>query len=422
MSSGGAALQLIARGRQDIYLVGNPQITFFKQVYRRYTNFSMESQPIYFDGTANFGRRISAIIPRKGDLLHRMMLEISLPMVVVGDPDTSWVNGIGHALIEEVTIEIGEKEIDKQTGEWLHVWSSLTTSNSKQTAYYNMVGRQTAYTQDAQPGPIKLYIPLRFWFCNNIGMALPLIALQTHPVRLTVKFRDLQQLFYRNSLQSNCTQTIDQVNITDVTLYGDYIYLDIEERRKFASVKHEYLIEQVQYSPLNSIPANASVANIPLNFNHPIKELIWLVQQTRMSETNEIFNYSSLQLNEAGRPYDLILDAVIKFDGFDRFKKRDISYFRLVQPYQYHTAVPDDFIYLYSFSINPEDSQPSGSFNSSRLDSLVLTFTMNNTLNNTNSSMFIAPIVQKDSTCVVYAVNYNVLRIVAGMGACLFIA
>ena len=376
MSSGGAALQLIARGRQDIYLVGNPQITFFKQVYRRYTNFSMESQPIYFDGTANFGRRISAIIPRKGDLLHRMMLEISLPMVVVGDPDTSWVNGIGHALIEEVTIEIGEKEIDKQTGEWLHVWSSLTTSNSKQTAYYNMVGRQTAYTQDAQPGPIKLYIPLRFWFCNNIGMALPLIALQTHPVRLTVKFRDLQQLFYRNSLQSNCTQTIDQVNITDVTLYGDYIYLDIEERRKFASVKHEYLIEQIQYSPLNSIPANASVANIPLNFNHPIKELIWLVQQTRMSETNEIFNYSSLQLNEAGRPYDLILDAVIKFDGFDRFKKRDISYFRLVQPYQYHTAVPDDFIYLYSFSINPEDSQPSGSFNASRLDSLVLTFTM----------------------------------------------
>jgi len=422
MSSGGAALQLIARGRQDIYLVGNPQITFFKQVYRRYTNFSMESQPIYFDGTANFGRRISAIIPRKGDLLHRMMLEISLPMVVVGDPDTSWVNGIGHALIEEVTIEIGEKEIDKQTGEWLHVWSSLTTSNSKQTAYYNMVGRQTAYTQDAQPGPIKLFIPLRFWFCNNIGMALPLIALQTHPVRLTVKFRDLQQLFYRNTLQSNCTQTIDQVNITDVTLYGDYIYLDIEERRKFASVKHEYLIEQVQFSPLNSIPANASVANIPLNFNHPVKELIWLVQQTRMSETNEIFNYSSLQLNEAGRPYDLILDTVIKFDGFDRFKKRDISYFRLVQPYQYHTTVPDDFIYLYSFSINPEDSQPSGSFNASRLDSLVLTFTMNNTLNNTNSSMFIAPIVQRDSTCVVYAVNYNVLRIVAGMGACLFIA
>jgi len=382
----------------------------------------MESQPIYFDGTANFGRRISAIIPRKGDLLHRMMLEVSLPMAVTGDPDTSWVNGIGHALIEEVTLEIGEKEIDKQTGEWLHVWSSLTTSSSKQTAYYNMVGRQTAYTQDAQPGPIKLYIPLRFWFCNNIGMSLPLIALQTHPVRLTVKFRDLQQLFYRNSLQSNCTQTIDAVSITDVTLYGDYIYLDVDERRKFASVKHEYLIEQVQFSPLNSIPANASVANIPLNFNHPIKELIWVVQQTRMNETNEIFNYSSLQLNEAGRPYDLILDALIKFDGFDRFHKRDISYFRLVQPWQYHTTVPDDFIYLYSFSINPEDSQPSGSFNASRLDSLVLTLTMNNTLNNTNSSMFIAPIVQRDATCVVYAVNYNVLRIVAGMGACLFIA
>jgi hypothetical protein len=422
MSSGGAALQLIARGRQDIYLVGNPQITFFKQVYRRYTNFSMESQPIYFDGTADFGRRISAIIPRKGDLLHRMLLEISLPQVVKGDSNTSWVNAIGHGIIEEVSIEIGEKQIDKHTGEWLHVWSSLITSSSKQTAYYNMVGRQTAYTQDAQPGPLKLYIPLRFWFNNNIGLSLPLIALQTHPVRIIIKFRDLQNLFYNDILKSNCLQTIDAVNMTDVTLYGDYIYLDVDERRKFASVKHEYLIEQLQYSPLNSIPNTMAVANIPLNFNHPIKELIWVVQQTRMTDSNELFNFSSLQLNEPGRPYDLILDAVIKFDGFDRFQKRDISYFRLVQPWQYHTTVPDDFIYLYSFSINPEDSQPSGSFNASRLDSLVLTLTMNNAFNNNGNSMFIAPITQHDATCVVYGVNYNVLRIVAGMGACLFIA
>ena len=422
MSSGGAALQLIARGRQDIYLVGNPQITFFKQVYRRYTNFSMESQPIYFDGTADFGRRISAVIPRKGDLLHRMILEISLPQVVAGDTNTSWVNAIGHAIIEEVSIEIGEKEIDKHTGEWLHVWSSLVTSSSKQTAYYNMVGRQTAYTQDAQPGPLKLYVPLRFWFNNNIGLSLPLIALQTHPVRIIIKFADLQNCWYNDALKSNCTQTINAVNITDVTLYGDYIYLDVDERRKFASVKHEYLIEQVQYSPLNSIPATAAVANIPLNFNHPIKELIWVVQQRRMTDANEIYNFSSLQLNEPGRPYDLILDSVIKFDGFDRFQKRDISYFRLVQPWQYHTTVPDDFIYLYSFSINPEDSQPSGSFNASRLDSLVLTMTMNNSFNNNGNSMFIAPITQHDATCVVYGVNYNVLRIVAGMGACLFIA
>jgi hypothetical protein len=422
MSSGGAALQLIARGRQDIYLVGNPQITFFKQVYRRYTNFSMESQPIYFDGTADFGRRISAVIPRKGDLLHRMILEISLPQVVAGDPNTSWVNAIGHAIIEEVSIEIGEKEIDKHTGEWLHVWSSLVTSSSKQTAYYNMVGRQTAYTQDAQPGPLKLYVPLRFWFNNNIGLSLPLIALQTHPVRIIIKFADLQNCWYNDALKSNCTQTINAVNITDVTLYGDYIYLDVDERRKFASVKHEYLIEQVQHSPLNSIPSTAAVANIPLNFNHPIKELIWVVQQRRMTDANEIYNFSSLQLNEPGRPYDLILDSVIKFDGFDRFQKRDISYFRLVQPWQYHTTVPDDFIYLYSFSINPEDSQPSGSFNASRLDSLVLTMTMNNSFNNNGNSMFIAPITQQDATCVVYGVNYNVLRIVAGMGACLFIA
>jgi hypothetical protein len=341
---------------------------------------------------------------------------------VAGDPDTSWVNAIGHALIEEVTLEIGEKEIDKQTGEWMHVWTSLSMPTSKQIGYYNMVGWQIAYTQDSQPGPLKLYVPLRFWFCNNIGMSLPLIALQTHPVRLTVKLRELQQLFYRDSLATDNRQTIDTVHISDVTLYGDYIYLDVEERRKFASVKHEYLIEPVQFSPLNSIPANASVANIPLNFNHPVKELIWVVQQTRMAASNELFNFSSRMLNEAGRPTDLILDAVIKFDGFDRFKKRDIAYFRLVQPWQYHTTVPDDYIYLYSFSLRPEDSQPAGSFNASRLDSLVLTFTMNNPLNNTNTTILVQPITQRDATCVVYGVNYNILRIVAGMGGLLFIA
>jgi hypothetical protein len=422
MSSGGAALQLIAKGRQDIYLVGNPQTTFFKQVYRRYTNFSMESQAIFFDGTADFGRRISAIIPHKGDLLHRLILEVSLPQVVAGDPDTSWVNSIGHALIEEVTIEIGEKEIDKQTGEWMQIWTSLSMPDSKKLGYYNMVGSQSAFTQDSQPGPLKLYIPLQFWFCNNIGMALPLIALQTHPVRLTLKLRDLQQLFYRDSIGVNCNQKINTVHISDITMYGDYIFLDIEERRKFASVKHEYLIEQVQYTSPTGIEAEASVKNIDLNFNHPIKELLWVVQQNRMRSSNELFNYSSLQLNEAGRPNDLAVDAVIQFDGFDRFRRRDISYFRLVQPWQYHTRVPDDFIYVYSFAINPEDAHPSGTFNASRLDSLRLVLRMNNPINNTGNNILVQPIEQKAAICMVYAKNYNVLRIVAGMGGLLFIA
>jgi hypothetical protein len=422
MSSGGAALQLIARGRQDIYLVGNPQLTFFKQVYRRYTNFSMESQPIFFDGTADFGRRISAIIPRKGDLLHRLILEVSLPEVVPKDSMTSWVNAIGHALLEEVTIEIGEKVIDKQTGEWIHIWSSLTNPASKKLAYSNMVSWYDAYTSDSMTGPLKLYIPLRFWFCNDIGMSLPLIALQTHPVRVTIKLRDLQQLWFRDSLMTNKKQKIDTVHISDITMYGDYIYLDTEERRKFASVKHEYLIEQVQTNGVWSIDSKASVVNIPLAFNHPIKELYWVVQQNRMIDVNDHFNYGSRMINEQGVKTDLVLDSVIKFDGFDRFRKRDIAYFRLVQPWQHHTSVPDDFIYSYSFSINPESAQPSGSFNASRLDSIVLSMTMNNFITNTNTNRLTLPIEQKDCVARVYGVNYNVLRIVAGMGGLLFIA
>ena len=421
MSSGGAALQLIAKGRQDIYLVGNPQITFFKQVYRRYTNFAIESIPINFDGTADFGRRISAVIPRQGDLLHRMILEVTLPQVVKGDNNTSWVNTVGHALIEEIKLEIGENEIDKQNGEWMHIWTSLTLPASKKTGYYNMVGWQDAYTQDAQPGPLKLYIPLRFWFCNNIGMSLPLIALQTHPVRITLKIRSLQNLFFNNGLIANCQETINTVGITDLQLWGDFIYLDVEERRKFASVKHEYLIEQVQISPPNAIPAAAPTANITLNFNHPIKEMFWVVQQNRMVLANELFNYSSLQLNEYGVEHDLILDAKLQFDGFDRFRSRTAPYFRLVQQFQYHTAIPDDFIYIYSFSLHPEDAQPSGSFNASRLDSLVLNMTMNNPQNNDGTKM-IGVITQRDAIATVYAVNYNVLRIVSGMGSLLFIS
>jgi hypothetical protein len=411
---GGGLLQLVATGRQDIYLSGNPQTTFFKQVYRRHTNFAMESCRIDFDGSTDFGKVIVATLPRKGDLINSLILEVSLPAIPQTSElgDTSWVNGIGHAMIDYISLEIGGKEIDRQYGEYLHLYSQFQVDASKRTGYNNMVGYQEAYIQTSQPGPLKLYIPLRFWFCNNVGLSLPLIALQAHPVKVYVKLRPVNSLFYRDSLVIVPTQTLQPTpHIDSLVMWGDYIHLDTEERRRFTSSKHEYLIEQVQIQKKTSIPAGASLSNVTLDFNNPIKELMWVVQEDRMLLSNEIFNYTNRQLTEQHVTLaDQISTCILRIDGYDRFEVRDATYFRLVQPYQHHTSVPDDYIYLYSFSLAPEAAQPQGSLNASRIDTIVLSVTMN------------PNIIRYDSGITVYATNYNVLRIAAGLGGVLFTA
>lgn len=412
---GGGLLQLVATGRQDIYLTGNPQTTFFKQVYRRYTNFSVESCRIDFDGSTDFGKLIVATIPRKGDLLNTLILEVSLPKIsqsTPGDIDTSWVNGIGHAMIDYISLEIGGKEIDRQYGEFLHLKSELEIPESKRNGYNNMVGYQEAFTQEAQPGPLKLYIPLKFWFCNSVGLSLPLVALQAHPVRVYIKLRPLQELFYRDALVIDLTQNVSPVvNPISFVMWGDYIHLDTDERRRFSSSKHEYLIEQCQIQRRTAVNAGVNLVNITLDFNNPIKELIWVVQQDRILASNERFNYTNRHLIEQHVLVDdQITNAVIRIDGYDRFEARDASYFRLVQPFQRHTRVPDDFIYNYCFSLVPEAAQPMGSLNASRIDTIVLSMNMN------------PNIVRYNSGVTVYATNYNVFRIVAGLGGVLFTA
>jgi hypothetical protein len=192
-------------------------------------------------------------------------------------------------------------------------------------------------------------------------------------------------------------------------LWGDFIYLDTEERRRFTSSKHEYLIEQSQIQRRTSIPVNSLYANVTLNFNHPLKEIIWVCQQDRMQALKEWFNYGSRTYTEYPVVNtDIINTALLQLDGYDRFEKRSAAYFRLVQPWQYHTAIPNDFIYVYSFSLAPEASQPQGTCNASRIDTIVLQLEMNQS------------IPQYDSGVTVYATNYNILRIVAGLGGILF--
>ena len=454
MPAGGGLLQLVAVGKQDMFLTGNPQISFFKMVYRRHTNFATESQPMYFDGTPNFGQRVTCLIPRRGDLLGRVYLDVTLPQIYdTSGNRLSYTNAIGHALIQEITFEVGEQEIDRQTGEWMEIWTQLTTPPGQRAALNEMIGRIEPYNVvDLHPGVnptggqqsdgLHLLIPLQFYFCRNPGLYLPLLALQYSPVRINITLRPLQQLFWvppptpyptdQPWMPACSTQVSCTTPIVNMMLWGDYVYLDVEERRKFVSASHEYIIEQVQYTPPYSITAQQTTATIPVEFNHPIKEFIFVAQRDAMSQRNEWFNYSNLGIGEvtptlvspyvnsnapAGR-LDLISLARLQLDGYDRFVDRIPQYFRLEQPYEHHTTTPvSSFLYNYSFALRPEDAQPTGTMNASRIDSIVWQIQMNAALSNP-----LIPAWQQRGNChiVVYAHNYNVFRVINGFGGLLF--
>jgi hypothetical protein len=472
MPAGGGLLQLVATGKQDLFLVGNPQISFFKMVYRRHTNFATECQPMYFDGTPNFGQRITCLVPRRGDLLGRVYLDVTLPQIydASGNP-LSYTNAIGHALITEITFEVGEQEIDRQTGEWMEIWTQMTTPAGQRDALNQMIGRLDQYLEPQTstippeniiaPGPqsegLRLLIPLQFYFCNNPGLYLPLLALQYSPIRINITLTPLQQLFWANPYnypaivpdpandQSNwkpaCQISVDCTSqIKNMMLWGEYVYLDVEERRMFVSTSHEYLIEQVQYTPPYSITNQQTTATISIEFNHPIKEFFFVAQRDEMINRNEWFNYSSLAIKEPVPSYvtpylnlinsptgrtDLISLAKLQLDGYDRFPNRTPFYFRLQQPYDHHTTTPvEAYIYNYCFALRPEDSQPTGTMNASRIDSIVWQIQMNPILSQQFNTVTNTPVPewQQRGPChiVVYGHNYNVFRVINGFGGLLF--
>ena len=406
---GGGLMQLVAYGAQDIYLTGNPQITFFKVVYRRHTNFAMEAIEQTFTGSVDFGRKISCTIDRNGDLVGRMYLEVDMIQPTAGnglilqDVLPKAVHRFGHALIKEVDVEIGGQCIDKHYGEWLEIWSQLTCTDSELTTLRTMIG---GGVRNCSGKGSKLYIPLQFWFNRNPGLALPLIALQYHEVKITVALQDACKLCLPESPYG--------VKIGQVCLFCDYIFLDTDERRRFAQVSHEYLIEQLQFNNITSVCAGEQCANVELRFNHPCKELVWVVQPQEKDNTNCVNGLVSTTAGYANTPFrfsqwsgqddqrDTVCKAKLQLNGHDRFAARNASYFRLVQPAQAGHRVPEKHIYNYSFALKPEEHQPSGTCNFSRIDNAKLLLPVS-----TDSV---------DRTLTVYAVNYNVLRIMSGMG------
>jgi hypothetical protein len=534
-------MQLVAYGAQDVYLTGNPQITFWKVTYRRHTNFAMESIEQTFNGQADFGRRVQCTVSRNGDLAYRTYLQVTLPEIGQGANDnySRWLDNPGEQLISMVEVEIGGQRIDKQYGDWMHIWNQLTLTSEQEAGYHKMIGNTTQLTYLTDPkfadiatacntndapaavcAPRKalpettLYIPLQFWFCRNPGLALPLIALQYHEVKITIEIRPLDECLWSvNKLNGAAGANIKNDtsynnSLVAASLYVDYIFLDTDERRRMAQNPHEYLIEQLQYTGDESVGSSSN--KLKLNFNHPCKELIWVVQPDKNVDycssfvvdqnlqkalgaqpfnytdaidalPNSIAAFASLDsltesnakvgdantqgntafINAAGLFQDPSADgagagaewpatysnafgpeananaqdgstvsdagafvlaetakglhcwgqnpvvtAKLQLNGQDRFSEREGSYFDVVQPFQHHTRHPDTGINLYSFALRPEEHQPSGTCNFSRIDNATLQLVL--------SAEAIG--LEETAKVRIYATNYNVLRIMSGMG------
>ena len=546
---GGGLLQLVAYGAQDVYLTGNPQITFFKVVYRRHTNFALESIQQTFNGSVGYGQRVTATVSRNGDLISRAYLELE-------SNDANLVPYFGLRVLKEAEVEIGGQRIDKHYSEWMYIWNELTMPEGKKEAYFDMVGgsgslsgggkhlvllttasqlfsieapnireglihvqaRTTNAAGDVVQGstvlkitPVvtpaggtrvagdpkaaitihnsvgyaatedlnttntklyvdpaefmqffsegdevnfiqangttaveliddegvastnlvdvtsfftvatgasatkpaekleKMYVPLQFWFCNNFGLALPLIGLQYHEVKINIQFEEADKCVLEGG--------VNTPNDLKASLWVDYVYLDTDERRKFAQSSHEYLIEQLQFT------GRESVSNkVKLNLNHPVKELIWIVNKEEKSN-NDWFNFTDnkdkLKLEHTLENYEEVKNKLsgtrgsknpiksgkLILNGNDRFYERDGRYFNLVQPFQHHTNVPNNAgINVYSFALKPEEHQPSGTLNMSRIDTATLSLNYESDVNTSVDNLS------------VYAINYNVLRILSGMG------
>jgi hypothetical protein len=280
---GGGLMQLVAYGAQDVYLSGNPQITFFKVVYRRHTNFSVEPIQQTWNGSADFGRTVTCNINRNGDLITNMYVVVMLNSQPTNDVEWGYVNRLGHALIETVKIEIGGSKIDEQYGDWLNIWYELTHKTGQERGYAKMIGDVPELTKISSEGfnAHQLYIPLQFWFNRNNGLALPLIALQYHDVRITLKYRDSVNCI---NYVGSAKPVFNKQLMSDSYLLIDYVYLDSEERKRFAQASHEYLIEQLQFTGSESI--NGKSSKYRLNFNHPSKYLIWAHHLGKYNNSN----------------------------------------------------------------------------------------------------------------------------------------
>ncbi len=542
----GGLLQLVAYGAQDIYLTDCPQITFFKVVYRRHTTFSMQTFEKTFNEKPDFGKTAKVKLFRLGDLATKMYLRIVIGELVSTSGPFAWVRRLGHALLNDVRIELSGCAIDKQSGIWLDIWYELTRFGQRDDGYRKMIGdvdKMTLYNTNTKPEYV-LYVPLQFWFNRHYGLALPLIAIYYSDIYVRVTVEKKENLLVRCATFNN----FDNMKILDFGLVTEYIYLDIDERKRFAVDRHEYLLDQVQFTGSNEITNITSRTFI--EYTNPTKELIWFVKSTKYNNGTEFLCYSnkddwtpeivkcstdilkdsiilatgneyiidssgSRVLIKLGDEIDLpgkwlvfdygivgytpnfglkivnnsltnalwlninslvvgeysltatitgtiivdqydritilisqglsdidisiplnqmvdtrtsgdksgvcvyqfsnyglyitgktnpITHSLLQFNGDNRFEKRSGTFFGVLQPYIHHSSTPADGINLYSFALEPEKQQPSGSSNFSAVDNVILSLWYDEKL-----------LLNGNPELYVFAFSYNILKVMSGM-------
>ena len=414
----GGLLQIVASGAQDVYLTGNPQITFFKVVYRRHTNFSLESIQQFFrnENNLDFGKSTYSVLERKADLMSGAVLELTLPALDQTQGDSTfvnWVDGIGNAIIKSVQVKIGGYTVDTQSGEWMDINSQYNVTQDKRGAYDEMLGYRHTDINILAKDELTLHIPLNFWF-NNPGLALPIEALQYHDVEIYFNFANLADMIVSDVPITNplAEGTGRTANFLECKLYVDYIYLDTDEKRRIIQSSHEYLIEQVQMLNYEEIRTGDTSKKIDLFLKHPVKSLYWVISNDEYTTTGSVApNNQPLEYdaNNGIDNKDTFKTMKFLFNGSDRFTERPAKYFRLTQPFQYFKCCPTKSVYSYTFALRPYDLQPSGSCNFSRIDNVKMNMSFN------AETQTLTP-----SKLKVYAVNYNVLRVMNGMSSIVF--
>jgi hypothetical protein len=481
---GGGLIQLVSYGTEDLYLTDNPDITFFKCIYKRYTNFAIEPVVQLFSGKADFGERVSCTISKNGDLLGSIYLVVDLPSIPINEDynyyKVAWVKKLGYNLINKIEIEIGGQLIDRQYGDYLAIWNELTHTNQ---GIDKLIGhKEELYNFSSSKESYRLYIPLNFWFCNHSGLTIPLVALQYSAVKIHVEFNTLKEclrigpingilttnylttykygeiisqningvintglylgydivnrmLLYipikgtflipdSNTddneviysiigdeskgmmipLAGNTIQNIDitypNISIANSHLLVNYYYLDNFERIKFAKANHEYLIEQIQLEGDKIITSNSYKCK--LGFSHPCKELIFRCQMKYFADGP--IKDKNMYVNGDNSNLELIKKVRLLLNGQERFPQREGKYFELLQIYNHHSNKGFEGVYSYSFSLRPEEYQPSGSVNFSKIDDIVLELQMNKDIS-----------INNPCRLRVYCVNYNIIRIINGL-------
>ena len=503
----GGIMQLIFQGAQDIYLSGNPTMTFFKTVYKRYTQFGTEYIPLPFDPIPSFttlqDTKATCKIDRNADLLYDTYLIYDLPAIYTNNQiPFGWVEELGTRIIKDITIRLDGSVLDSQRGDFMKVYTDVAFNGSRKYQWLSCIGGESYMLNTGQNlsnniedqtvaiNARRLYIPLLFWYCLNSGLSIPLIALQYNELYIDCTFSALNELFrFGNPLVSpkqlfgdynnsdfninlrNYFLSIgyDQTNVffyftqnnwqSNTYLLANYIYLGDDERKMFAQTSHEYLITQVQFNLFQGLKAGPNY--LETTFTHPVKEIIWFLTMDNLDQSNDWYNFSGLLthnsfkfyqstlqfngLQEFYQPlltyikdnftdyvnsvkaqsvyklqpqqvqtyfgdfYSIMQSAQPVFNNNDRMQVQDHDFYQNLQQFKYHSGLPKSGVYILSFAFKPEDHQPSGTQNFSRLD-----------YQEFRIQIFDTYPIEERFNCYMYAINYNVFRIIGGIGSTVF--